>query len=210
LRQLAIYSHNFLGPFGNASIILHRTRRYAIWNKTKDAGCDEMIMNRVKLIAFTLILSWFCIAISRAQESSGQQAFRLVSIPVREHGYSNFETVVIGSSDELATFISTNSFQKMMEWNQRDKFLEAIKKADIDFRKESLVLIRDTEPSGSTIVSFGAPKLDSSVLICQIQRKVPAFGTADMAYYCFGVVVSKSIEKVRVVTQGRQTIDLKI
>lgn len=121
------------------------------------------------------------------------QAFRIVSVPKRENGYSNFESTVINSKKDLDSFITDTATQ--LGWNNRQEFKDALVNAKLDFTKEALVLLRHTEGSGSIQVTFETPALRDNTLLCEIRGKTfpPGYGgTTDMAYYCFAVAVSKS------------------
>ncbi len=114
------------------------------------------------------------------------QSFRIV--PIRERGgYGNFESIVLMSQDDLDSFLKDTS--------ARPEFVDALRNANLDFTKEALVLLRHTESSGSVQVVFETPILQDRKLLCEIRGKPlpPGYaGTADMAYYCFAVAVSKS------------------
>lgn len=123
------------------------------------------------------------------------QSFRVIPIPTRENGYSNFTSVVLMSQKELDSFLTTTSTQ--IGWNHRQEFENALLSANVDFSKEALVLLRHTEGSGSIKVTF-EPHLQDRNLICEIRGKPipPGYaGTADMAYYCFALAVSKTLVK---------------
>jgi hypothetical protein len=126
------------------------------------------------------------------------QSFKIIPIPTRENGYSNFASIVIMSKADLDSFLTETSRQ--IGWNNRQGFEDALLNAKLDFSKEALVLLRHTESSGSVQVTFETPILQGRNLVCEIRGKPipPGYGgTADMAYYCFAVAVSKSqISKV--------------
>jgi hypothetical protein len=97
------------------------------------------------------------------------------------------------SQDDLDSFLKDTS--KQSGWNNRQEFEDALRNAKVDFTKEALVLLRHSEGSGSVQVTFETPKLEARKLLCEIRgRPIPPGygGTADMAYYCFAVAVSKS------------------
>jgi hypothetical protein len=126
-----------------------------------------------------------------ANESA--QSFRIIPIPKSEHGYSNFASIAIMSKNEMDSFLKDTS--KQIGWNNRQEFEASLRNAKLDFTKEALVLLRHTEGSGSVKVTFETPILQNRKLLCEIQGRPfpPGYGgTADMAYYCFAVVVSKS------------------
>lgn len=121
------------------------------------------------------------------------QSFRIIPIPTREHGYNNFMSIVFMSKTDLDSFLTDTSNQS--GWNNRQEFVAALLNAKLDFSKEALVLLRHTEGSGSVKVTFETPVLQGRNLLCKILgRPIPPGygGTADMAYYCFAVAVSKA------------------
>lgn len=122
--------------------------------------------------------------------------FRTININQREFGYSNFESMAITTSEDLNAFLEEMS---QLGWNNRQQFVDALLNAKIDFNQEALVLLRHTEGSGSVGVSFETPVLQDKTLLCEIRGKFPGgMGTADMAYHCFALAVSKSlVDKVQ-------------
>ncbi len=114
--------------------------------------------------------------------------FRLVGIPGREHGYDNLKTRVIGSQKELDALIQ--AVEKQAGWNDRAAFLKGLAAARLNFDSEALVLIRQTEGSGSNKVSL-APEIKGDRLLATIQRQVAPIGTDDIANYCFAVAVER-------------------
>lgn len=120
--------------------------------------------------------------------------FRRVDVPTEEHGYNSFKSQVIDSEQKLNAFIKQVEGQS--GWNNRASFLKALADAKIDFTNETLVLIRQTEGSSGIRVSFLAPELKGDKLVCVIRREVPqGVMTADMAYHCFAVAVTKGKAK---------------
>jgi hypothetical protein len=135
------------------------------------------------------------------------KVFRLIPIPKREHGYGSMDSVVIRTKGDLAVFLK--SIQGQTGWNNRMGFEDAISNAKVNFEKEALVLLRHTEGSGSVQVTFHKPAFRVKKLTCRITRKEPEIGTADMAYYCFALAVSKSaISKVELQVAGRKSLVL--
>ena len=121
------------------------------------------------------------------------QSFRIIPIQKGEHGYSNFESIVLMSKKDLDSFLTDTSTQ--IGWNNRQEFEDALLNAKLDFSKEALVLLRHSEGSESVKVTFETPILQDRNLLCEIRgRPIPPGygGTADMAYYCFAVAVSKA------------------
>jgi hypothetical protein len=121
------------------------------------------------------------------------QAFRIIPIQKRENGYSNFASIAFMTQNDLDSFLSDTSAQ--IGWNNRQEFEDALRNAKLDFTQEALVLLRHSEGSGTVRVTFETPILQDGKLLCEIRGKSipPGYGgTADMAYYCFAVAVSKS------------------
>lgn len=126
-------------------------------------------------------------------DQGADKSVRVVNVPAREHGYGNFKSQVIDSQEKLDAFVK--QVEKQQGWNNRDAFLKALSGAKLDFAKESLVLIRKTEGSGSNKVSLATPELKGDKLVCVINREVAGIGTADIADYCFAVAVEKGKAK---------------
>lgn len=131
-------------------------------------------------------------AVTGEQETK-KDSFRVITIPDREYGYSNFESTVIRSKTELDSFIEKVSGKGTRGWNNRKDFVDGIITAAVDFENEVLVLVRHTEGSGSVRVALKTTMVKGETLVCTIERKVPEDCTKDMAYYCFALAVSKSV-----------------
>jgi hypothetical protein len=148
----------------------------------------------VKLLPGLLLLAIFLpMRQSTLSTTDSSESFRVVAIPMRDTGYSNFDSVAFTSRADFDAFIKRSTTQ--LGWNNRKEFEEAIGNAKVDFTREALVLLRHTESSGSVQVAFETPIVKDRKLVCQILgRAIPSGygGTSDMAYYCFAVVVSKS------------------
>jgi hypothetical protein len=141
---------------------------------------------------------------ARAVEAA---AVRVIPIPREEHGYSNFETTVITSHAELDAFLKKGADGEQMGWNDRAGFEKALADANVEFERETLVLLRHTEGSGSVRVDFRAPQVKGRRIICRIDRDVPEMGTADMAFYCFALAVPKAvITELEVQIAGRPAV----
>ena len=121
------------------------------------------------------------------------EPFRTVAIPQREHGYMGFESRVISSQKEFDDFVKDVEAQKF--WNERAEFIDALRRAKLDFEKEILVLVRQTESSGSIEVKFTAAEAPDGNVACLISRKVPEIGTGDEAYHAFAIAVKKGVVK---------------
>ena len=145
----------------------------------------------MKIVLWCLLLAILFHAGKLIDESA--QSFRIIPIPNRETGYSNFASIAFMSKAAMDSFLTDTSTQ--IGWNNRQEFEDALLNAKLDFSKEALVLLRHTEGSGSVQVPFETPILQDRNLLCEIRgRPIPPGygGTGDMAYYCFAVAVSKA------------------
>jgi PBP1b-binding outer membrane lipoprotein LpoB len=114
-----------------------------------------------------------------------------ISIPVREHGYNNFETMLLTSQTELNKFISKIKLQK--SWNKQENFLESLLLKKINFSNSNILLYRITESSSSTILLVEPPSGDNKHIQIVIGKNKPKIGTSDMAHYALAYRVSKSV-----------------
>jgi hypothetical protein len=119
-----------------------------------------------------------------------------LTLTPREHGYSNFETTVIKSEEELNSLI--NEFIGQPNWNEKESILGEIREWDIDFDTSYVVFYRHTEGSGSIEVSVEEPILEGSIPTINILRDVPEEGTDDMAYYCYAFKVNRNYSEIMI------------
>jgi len=133
----------------------------------------------------------------------------LLNLTAREHGYSNFETTVIGSELELASLI--DEFNGQPHWNEKENILSEVRAWDIDFDSSYVVFYRHTEGSGSVGVSIEEPIWVYSIPSISIERDVPEAGTMDMAYYCFAFKVNRNYSEIMIdgttITDSSDVID---
>jgi hypothetical protein len=140
----------------------------------------------LSLCCVTLAMVFYPVALKHQSAS----AFRTINIYQRELGYSYFDSMAITSSQDLEAFLA--EIPQQIGWNNRQGFIDALRTAKIDFNQEALVLLRHDEPSGSVSVSFKTPVLKDKTLVCEIRGEpLRGLGTADMAYHCFALAVSK-------------------
>ncbi len=145
----------------------------------------------MKVKHLALVILGLAMAAGAATDEA-KAVWRTVPVPAREHGYVNFETTVVSDAAALAEFLGKlGADPGAAAWNRLADFAAAIHGAGLDFSKESLVLLRHSEGSGSTAVNFNTPVLDGQTLVCRIDRRPAGMGTADMAYYCFALAVRK-------------------
>jgi hypothetical protein len=143
-----------------------------------------------------IVLSLCCVALAMllhpiALKNESGTSFRTINIHQREIGYSYFDSMAITSSQDFKAFLEEISQQ--LYWNNRQDFVDALLKAQVDFNQEALVLLRHDEGSGAVRVSFETPVLQEKTLLCEIRGELRGLGTADMAYHCFALAVSKSL-----------------
>lgn len=167
-------------------------------------------MKTKKLLPLFILACITLLGFTTACNEKGASS-RLIPIPEREHGYSNFESTVITSQDELDKFLTVTSKSQETGWNNRKDFDKAVDQAKIDFSREALLFIRHTEGSGSVQLTFQEPKLVKDKLILEVDRKAPQMGTADMAYYCVALaVVKKDISTVEVKVSGKEPVIISL
>ncbi len=149
------------------------------------------------IVRIVACLSLVCAAAStvRGEDAVAKidPGYRNIPIPKREHGYSNFQSTSILTKKEYTAFIDAVNRQRA--WNGKAKVIDALAAAKVDFKTHALLLLRHTEGSGSVAVKLAPLQRKGKALIVRVNRKAPEMGTADMAYYCFAVVVDKSMFK---------------
>ncbi|CAA6807370.1 MAG: Unknown protein [uncultured Sulfurovum sp.] len=158
-------------------------------------------MLRLFLTSFILLFLTACmpsssILISEKERPAGldESSILKITIPVREQGYSNFDTQVLDTKEALETFLTT--IKKQKNWNKKENFIDSLTLKPIDFQKYNLLLYRMTENSGSTVLSVDAPKGTKEHALIEIGRDKPNIGTADMAYYALAYKVAKSVKDI--------------
>ena len=159
---------------------------------------------------FKKILSlYFLLVCSASSFVFAASEYRQIQIPQSENGYDTIQSQVIGSKPEFDKFLKTVEAQEF--WNKKAEFLAKMKEAKINFASEALVLLRDTEGSGSTSVKASEPQIRGKQMVFAVSRKVAEMGTADMAYYCFAVVVNRdAVKEVLFQVSGRPSVALSV
>ncbi len=117
-----------------------------------------------------------------------------ITIPVREQGYSNFDTQVLTTQDELDKFVS--DVKKQKNWNKKENFISSLTLYPIDFKNHNLLIYRMTENSSSTVLSVNVPKGNDKHVVIKIGRDKPNIATTDMAYYALAYRVAKSVKDI--------------
>jgi len=142
--------------------------------------------------------------IKKVPKALSSQTISKLAIPVREHGYSNFETQILKSQKELDNFIEKIKLQK--NWNKKENFLEVLLLKKIDFYYYNLFLYRITMASGSTVLSVDAPVGDKNHITIHIGQDKQEIGTADMAYYTLAYKVAKSVKEITIDNGKEKTV----
>lgn len=136
-----------------------------------------------------------------------QTTITQIPVPFREHGYSNFETLIIHSQSKFDAFIGDVKHQS--NWNNKDAFLQKLQNQNSDFTKENIILYRFTESSGSISLSAQTPVITNSEATVKITRQAPSIGTSDMAYYLLAYRAGKEITKV-IFDNGTSQVEVEI
>ena len=132
--------------------------------------------------------------VSSSQDLIAVSDMSRVNIPVREHGYSNLQNIVINSTIELNEYLQL--IEQQSAWNNKTEFVNVLKNENIDFGSMNLLIYLHTEGSGSIAVSLADPIWEGANAAVNVTRTVPNIGTADMAYYAYAFNVRKTIPKV--------------
>jgi hypothetical protein len=147
----------------------------------------------------TLILN----DIKKNPQALTTQIISRIAIPVRENGYSNINTQIIKSQQELDTFIKNIKLQS--NWNQKKNFLETLLLKKINFMTDNLFLYRITMVSNLTVLSVEPPIGDKNDVIIKIDQEKPQIGTTDMGYYALAYKISKMVKTITL-EKGREKI----
>lgn len=152
-------------------------------------------MPRLYFRLFLIVLLVGCLHSSIASENP---IFETLKMSNRDHWYSHFKTTVINTPQEYRDFLKSASIDP----DQPHSFHNTVASLSAWVDTHTMVLIRHTESSGSTKVSFQVSQASPDTLLCKISRIPPGpcdIGTCDMAYYCFGIMGQRSlIKKVEV------------
>ncbi len=140
---------------------------------------------------FSLLFFTGCNGSSDENTPQLANAFKQLTIPMREHGYSNFETTVIDTTTALTEFLNDVNLQE--HWNDKATFIRALENEIINLETKNLILYRSTEGSGSIALRPLEPIKDGNNLLVTVIRDVPAIGTADMSYNCLAYIIDKNI-----------------
>ena len=163
-----------------------------------------MILRKVYTAAFLVIALNGCVNFLPPDPPAVSEGVERIAIPAREHGYSNFESLVISDADSLTNFLL--AMTSTAGWNNWPRFRDSLVQAQLNFSMERLLLFRHTETSGSIVVTVGQPYTDQAEVVVPIFRDIPSIGTSDMAYYCYGFRVYREIPQVRMKIEGMEDV----
>jgi hypothetical protein len=143
-----------------------------------------------------ILLSLCCVTLAMLLpptelKNESESSFRIVNIHQMEGGYRYFDSIAITSAQDFNAFLEEISQQ--LFWNNRQDFVDALLKANVNFNQEALVLLRYDSGTGAVRVSFENPVLQEKTLLCEIRGEAhgPALGI--VSFHCFALVVSKSL-----------------
>jgi hypothetical protein len=157
----------------------------------------------------TSVLIAVAVLFVAANPMSGETAkpIKLKRVPIqeREQDYHYFKSTVISSDVEFATFFDKAAKQEL--WLHKDEFFRVLKDSKIDFRSNSLLLLRSTTGSGSIKVSLAEPNIVDDELVCRIEWRKPSSWTGDVAERCYALIVPKGIAKqVRIDSPNKRDV----
>ncbi len=147
-------------------------------------------------VQMKIVLSLCCMTLAMliypgVSNNQSGSAFRTINIHQKVSGANYFESMAITSSEDFKAFLE--EITQDPRWTHPEVFVDALLEAQIDFNEEALVLLRHDEGAGSVRVSFETPVLQGRTLLCEIRGELHGIGTANMAYHCFALAVSKSL-----------------
>ena len=161
------------------------------------------------LIATTLLLFLGCTTqhevmkiTTKKREALPSQHILSVPIHIRDNGYKNFTTQIFTTQDELDSFLKKVKSQS--KWNKKENFLYTLKKQNIDFAKDYLVMYRFDEASDSIIVATDVPvELDRHITVNIGKTPSAGMKKLDMAYYTLAYIVDK--ETIDITFDNKET-----
>ena len=121
----------------------------------------------------------------------------IVNIPIhiRDNGYSNFSTKVFVTQSELNHFLGTINTQS--GWNKKNNFVYTLKKQEIDFSRDKLLIYRFSEPSSAIVLATDVPTETNQHITVKIgKKKSSEMATTDMAYYALAYTINKLTKDV--------------
>ena len=121
----------------------------------------------------------------------------IVNIPIhiRDNGYSNFSTKVFVSQSELNHFLGTINAQS--GWKKKNNFVYTLKKQEIDFSRDKLLIYRFSEPSSAIVLAIDVPtEINQHITVKIGKKKSSEMATTDMAYYALAYTINKQTKNI--------------
>ena len=154
-------------------------------------------MLKLTLITTTLLLFLGCATqhevmkiTTKKREALPSQNILNVPIHIRDKGYKNFSTKIFTTQSELDSFLKTVKSQS--GWNKKDNFIYILKKQNIDFAKDYLVIYRFDEASDSIIIATDVPvELDRHITVNIGKTPSAGMKKLNMAHYALAYIVDK-------------------
>lgn len=142
-----------------------------------------------------------------ATEGYPIKGVRRIAIPSWDPDYAKFESQVIDSRKRFEEFLKPfnrkNQFERGGGKDDKPVWVTTLEDAKIDFGKETLLLLRQTESSNSTQVWLWLGEESDGSLTGKLYRVDPGASTFLVKGWCFAVVVSR--EPSRKLTMWEQT-----
>ena len=159
-------------------------------------------MLKLTLITTTLLLFLGCtpepkvinLTTKKPQAVTSQNILN-IPIHIRDNGYNNFSTKIFNSKSELNRFLDTINAQS--GWNKKNNFFYTLKKQEIDFGRDKLLIYRFSEPSSSIVLATDVPtEIDQHITVKIGKKKNSDMMTTDMAYYALAYTINKQTKDV--------------
>lgn len=148
--------------------------------------------------------------INKDQELVSAEDVSSISIPRREHGYSNLSSTIISNNSDLDQFI--NNITDQEGWNDKPEFITVLQNEVLNFDNDYLLFYFHTEGSGSIEITVKDPvwaDSDSNKVLITIEREIPEIGTGDMAYYGFVFKVKNYIKEIIIEPEEKTSVIFK-
>ena len=166
-------------------------------------------MLKLTLIATTLLLFLGCTVqrevvnvTVKKQQALPSQHILSIPIHIRDKGYTNFSTKIFTTQGELDAFLKKVKSQS--KWNKKENFLYTLKKQNIDFAKDYLVIYRFDEASDAIIVATDVPvELDRHITVNIGKTPSAGMKKLDMAHYALAYIVDK--ETIDITFDNKET-----
>jgi len=158
-------------------------------------------MLKLTLISTSILLFLGCTPQSKIKLTTKEQkaviSKNILNIPIhiRDKGYKNFSTKIFNSKSELNHFLDT--IKKQSKWNKKNNFLYTLKKQDIDFGRDKLLIYRFDEPSSSIVLATDIPtEINQHITVKIGKNRSTKSISSDMAHYALAYTVNKQTKDI--------------